>query len=299
MYGAIVANLAIAVTKFVVAGMSGSSAMMSEAIHSLVDAGNGGLLLVGMSRSQRPASPEHPFGHGKELYFWSLIVGVLIFGLGGGVSFYEGVLHMRSPAELHDPFWNYVVLGVSFVFESISFALAWREFSHQRGKVAFWKALRESKDPATYTVLAEDAAALTGLLIAAAGVYASHALQRPELDGAASVLIGLLLCGVAVLLIRESRGLLVGEGVRPETAEAIREIALAEPEVTQVGPILSMYVGAEDVLVTLDVVFTPATSSEAAAHAVQRIEREVHARYAKIKRIYIESSLKAGPALAQ
>jgi cation diffusion facilitator family transporter len=133
VYGAIAANVAIAVTKFVVAGVTGSSAMLAEAIHSLVDTGNGGLLLVGLKLSQRPATPEHPFGHGKELYFWSLIVGVLIFGLGGGVSLFEGIQHLRQPIELTDPFWNYVVLGVAFVFEGSSFLLAWREFKRQRG----------------------------------------------------------------------------------------------------------------------------------------------------------------------
>ncbi len=181
LYGAIAANVAIAVTKFVVAGVTGSSAMLAEGIHSLVDTGNGALLLVGVHRSQRPPSPEHPFGHGKELYFWSLIVGVLIFGLGGGVSFYEGVLHVREPRALEDPKWNYIVLAAAAVFEGGSFALAWRQFSRERGDTAFWKALRSSKDPATYTVLAEDSAALAGLALAALGVYAS---QRPA-DAAA------------------------------------------------------------------------------------------------------------------
>ena len=188
MYGAIVANLAIALTKFIAAGITGSSAMLSEGIHSTVDSGNGVLLLVGMKLSQRKATPEHPFGHGKELYFWSLMVAVLIFGLGGGISAYEGVLHMLHPRPLQDPTWNYVVL-------------------------------------------AEDAAALGGLALAAIGVYLSHRLDLPIVDGAASVAIGILLAGVAVLLIIESRGLLIGEGVQPETAQAIRDIAARNPRV--------------------------------------------------------------------
>jgi cation diffusion facilitator family transporter len=162
VYGAIAANVAIAITKFVVAGITGSSAMLSEGIHSAVDTGNGILLLIGVKRSRRPATPEHPFGHGKELYFWSLIVAVLIFGLGGGVSFYEGIVHVSEPVPLEDPMWNYVVLGAAALFEGISFAVALRHFFAEAGDRPFWEALHASKDPTTYTVLAEDGAALAG-----------------------------------------------------------------------------------------------------------------------------------------
>lgn len=288
IYGAIAANVAIAVTKFIVAGMTGSSAMLSEGIHSLVDTGNGLLLLVGLRRSQLPATDQHPFGHGKELYFWSLIVAVLIFGAGGGISFYEGILHMLDPQPMEDPMWNYIVLASAGLFEGISFTLAWREFGKLRGDTPIWRALRTSKDPASFTVLAEDAAALGGLVIAAAGVFLSHWLDRPELDGAASVLIGLLLAGVAVLLVRESRGLLIGEGIAPETARAIRALAREEPGVREVGPLLSMYVGAEDVLLNLDVHVDTALSAGEIAAAIRRIEAGVRERFPKIRRIYIE-----------
>jgi cation diffusion facilitator family transporter len=289
VYGAIAANVAIAVTKFVVAGVTGSSAMLAEAIHSLVDTGNGGLLLVGLKLSQRPATPEHPYGHGKELYFWSLIVGVLIFGLGGGVSLFEGIQHLREPSELADPFWNYVVLGVAFLFEGSSFLVAWREFKQQRGDTPAFEAFQASKDPSNYTIVAEDSAALLGLVIAAAGVFFSHWLDMPRLDALASVLIGLLLAGVAVLLIRESRGLLVGEGIKAETAQAIRDIACREHSVRRVGPVLSMYVGAEDILVTLDVGFHGATPASEVAETIGRIEHRVRERFPKIRRIYIEA----------
>jgi cation diffusion facilitator family transporter len=192
IYGAIAANVAIAVTKFTVAAISGSSAMLSEGIHSAVDTGNGILLLVGIHLSERPASEEHPFGHGKELYFWSLIVAVLIFGVGGGISFYEGVLHVLRPVALEDAFWNYVVLGCAAVFEGTSFVIALRQFRRQNPGLKLWEALKRSKDPSTFTVVAEDSAALAGLAIAGAGVWASHSLGRPELDGVASMLIGLL-----------------------------------------------------------------------------------------------------------
>jgi cation diffusion facilitator family transporter len=294
IYGAIAANIAIAVTKFGVAGVTGSSAMLSEGIHSAVDTLNGVLLLVGLRLSRRPATPEHPFGHGKELYFWSLIVAVLIFGLGGGVSFYEGVLHIRHPEPMRDPMWNYVVLGAAAVFEGASFAIALRQFLETAGDTPFWEAIRRSKDPTTYTVLAEDSAALAGLAIAAVGIAASHHFGMPELDGAASVVIGLLLAGVAILLIRESRGLLIGEGIRPETAGAIRSIALSEPRVRDVGRVLSMYVGPDDVLVTMDLDFDSGTAAADAAAAIAAIERQVRSRFPMIKRLFIEAG--AAPA---
>ena len=289
IYGAIAANVAIAVTKFTVAGITGSSAMLSEGIHSAVDTFNGVLLLVGLKLSQRPATQEHPFGHGKELYFWSLMVAVLIFGLGGGVSFYEGIQHIRNPEPITDPTWNYVVLGAAALFEGASFAIALKQFLGQAGGRPFWNALHASKDPTTYTVLAEDGAALAGLLVAALGIYLSHRFQIPELDGAASVVIGLLLAGVAVLLVRESRGLLIGEGIRPETARAIRTLATAQPHVRSVGRILSMYMGPDEVLVTLDLDFEDGTGTDDAAAEMSLIQRQVRERFPMIKRLFIEA----------
>jgi len=287
IYGAIAANVAIAVTKFVVAGLTGSSAMLSEGIHSAVDTFNGILLLVGLRLSKRPASEEHPFGHGKELYFWSLIVAVLIFGLGGGMSVYEGIQHVREPVALSDPFWNYVVLAAAAVFEGASFAIALREFRAQRRGAPFWRAMRNSKNPASYTVIAEDGAALAGLALAAGGVYLSHRLEMPELDGVASILIGLLLAGVAVLLVRESRGLLIGEGLRRETADRIREMALAHRGVQETGKVLSMYLGPDEVLVTLDISFDATTLASEAGRIVEALEAEVRERYPVIKRLFI------------
>jgi len=289
IYGAIGANVAIAVTKFTVAGISGSSAMLSEGVHSTVDTFNGVLLLVGLRLSQRPATPEHPFGHGKELYFWSLIVAVLIFGLGGGISFYEGVQHIQRPEPMRDPTWNYIVLAAAAVFEGSSFTIALRQFRSQAGAAPFWQALHRSKDPTTYTVLAEDSAALVGLLVAAVGIAASHAFGRPEFDGAASIVIGLLLAGVAVVLIMESRSLLIGEGIRPETARAIRAMALAQPKVRDVGRVLSMYVGPDDVLVTMDLDFDAGTSADEAGTAIAAVERHVRDRYPMIRRLFIEA----------
>lgn len=288
VYGAIAANLAIAAVKFVVAAMTGSSAMLAEGFHSTVDAGNGTLLLVGLHLSKREATPEHPFGHGKELFFWSLIVAVLIFGIGGGLSIYEGVVHIRSPSPVDDPFWAYVVLAAAAVFESASLTVAMRRFLRQKGQRPFWAAMHASKDPATYTVIAEDSAALLGILFAACGIWASHYYGIAELDGVASIAIGALLACVAVLLIAEARDLLIGEGLGRDAARDIRRTVLADERIRAVGPLLSMYMGPDEVLVTLDVEFDDALPAEEIARAVSDVEARIVARHPAIRRIYLE-----------
>jgi cation diffusion facilitator family transporter len=289
VYGAIAANIAIAATKFAVAAITGSSAMLSEGIHSTVDTGNGILLLIGTRLAERPATAEHPFGHGKELYFWSLIVAVLIFGLGGGLSIFEGLQHIVDPEPIRDPKWNYFVLGAAALFEGVSFTVALRVFLRTMDGRPFWRALHASKDPTTYTVLAEDAAALVGLAVAAVGIFISHQYGVPEADGAASIVIGGILAGVAVLLIREARGLLIGEGIRAETAIQIRRLLEAHPLVRRVGPLLSMYIGADQVLLTLDAEFDPHASAADIAAAISELEKAIRERFDKITRIYIEA----------
>ncbi|MFL6717139.1 MAG: cation diffusion facilitator family transporter [Burkholderiaceae bacterium] len=283
-------NAAIAVTKFVVAGITGSSSMLSEAIHSTVDTGNSVLLLVGMKRSERKGDAEHPFGYGREIYFWSLIVAVLIFGLGGGMSIYEGIQHIRSPEPLTDPKWNYIVLAAAAVFEGISFGIGMRAFLKAKGDKPFWTALHDSKDPSTFTVVAEDSAALVGLAMAAIGVFTSHYFQMPVLDGAASVAIGLLLAAVAVLLIMESRGLLIGEGMDRATARTVRDMIEQDAAVVRSGLPLTMYLGPDEVLMTVDVEFDQAMPAERVFEAVRRIETAIRARFNHVKRIYIESN---------
>jgi len=289
VYGAIAANVAIAATKFVVAGVTGSSAMLSEGIHSAVDTGNGVLLLIGRRLSERKATPEHPFGHGKELFFWSLIVAVLVFGLGGGLSILEGIQHITNPTPMRDAKWNYFVLLAAAIFEGASFSVALRVFLREKGDRPFWAALHASKDPMTYTVLGEDFAALAGLAVAAMGIFISHRYDLPQADGAASIIIGAILAGVAVLLIREARGLLIGEGIRPDTAAAIRQLLGRHPLVRSVGPLLSMYIGPEQVLLTLDVEFDPKASAASISTAVKSLEQEIRTRFDKITRIYIEA----------
>lgn len=299
VYGAMAGNTAIAVTKFIVAGITGSSSMLSEAIHSTVDTGNSVLLLVGMKRSERAGDAEHPFGYGREIYFWSLIVAVLIFGLGGGMSIYEGILHIRHPEPLTDPKWNYIVLASAAVFEGVSFGIAIHAVFKAKGDKPFWKALHESKDPSTFTVVAEDSAALAGLAMAATGIFVSHYFQMPVLDGAASIAIGLLLAAVAVVLIWESRGLLIGEGIDKATARAVRDLVEQDTSVIKSGFPLTMYLGPDEVLMTLDVEFDNDMPAAQVIESVRRVESAIRTRFNRVKRIYIESNPRAVQAQAE
>jgi cation diffusion facilitator family transporter len=294
IFAAIAGNLAIAATKLVAAYFTGSSAMLSEGIHSLVDTGNGGLLLLGSKRAKKPADVNHPFGHGKELYFWSLVVAILIFALGGGMSVYEGVTHMMHP-HLSDPTWNYVVLGFAIVFESISFFFAYKAFRTEMGTQGIFKTIRTSKDPTTFTVLFEDTAALLGLLVALIGIFLGHVLQNPYLDGAASVLIGVILGVVAAFLAYESKGLLIGEAVNPEVLTSIRSLVRADEAVDEVRKSLTMHFGPTEVLLTLDVRFKRHLKANQIAAAIDRLERNIRAKHPEIKHIFIEAkALKEG-----
>ena len=286
---AIAGNLAIAVSKFVAAAFSGSSAMLSEAIHSLVDTGNGALLLYGMHRSRLPADTDHPFGHGHELYFWTLIVAVLIFGLGGGMSLVTGWRHVVSPVPLEDALLNYIVLGVAAVFEGISWFFGWKAFSSERRGRGILETIIGSKDPTTYSVLLEDSAALLGLVFAFVGIWMGTSFGILWADGAASMLIGLLLCSVAVLMINESRKLLVGEGVGKHTLADIRAMACADPGVVQVGRIFTMYLGPEEVMLVMEIRFAPDTSADVRS-GVRRIKQAIQEKYPKIKRISFDSA---------
>lgn len=285
---AIVGNAAIAAIKFAAGATTGSSAMISEGIHSLVDTGNGGLLFHGLRRGARPADEHHPFGHGVEVYFWSLIVAVSIFGVGGGMSIYEGILHLRHPAVLENPTINYVVLALAVVFEAISFTVAWRAFRRVKGSRRVLTAIHHGKDPSLFTVLFEDAAALLGLGVAFLGVFLSHALGLPVLDAAASVVIGVILVCSAGWLAYESRSLLVGEAADPELVAAIRKIALSDPAVTGLGAVLTMHLGPDDVLLNIEVGFAPGLPAEGIHAAVHRIEDRIAARHPEVTRIFVE-----------
>ncbi len=285
---AIIGNLAIAVVKFIAAAMTGSSAMISEGIHSLVDTGNGGLLFYGLKRGARPADEQHPFGHGMEVYFWSLIVAVSIFGIGGGMSIYEGITHIQHPAPLESPTINYIVLGVAMLFESYSFSVAWRVFRKSKGKRKTLAAIHHGKDPSLFTVLFEDTAALLGLAVAFVGIFLSHQLEEPVIDGLTSVVIGGILVVAALWLAYESRSLLVGEAADPEMVSAIRRLILADDAVADVGPVLTMHLGPDDVLLNIEVTFSPGLSAEEIHDAVHRVEERINGPYPEVSRIFIE-----------
>ncbi len=289
IYAAIIANIAIDATKFTAAAFTGSSAMISEGIHSIVDTGNGGLLLLGVHQSKRPPDENHPFGYGKELYFWALIVALVIFAVGGGVSAYEGLLHILDPAPPSDPFWNYVVLGLAIIFESGSMFIAVKGFLKIKGDENWWQAIQTSKDPTQFTVLFEDAAALLGLLVALIGVFLAHSTGNSYFDGAASIVIGMILMGVAVLLAYETKGLLIGEAVDRETLEEIRRLVRSDSSVDAVHRILTMHFGAETILLAMDLRFRKNLSALEAEESVARIEANITKRLVHIKHIFIQS----------
>lgn len=287
---ALIANGAIAVTKFMAAFVSGSSAMLAEAIHSLVDTGSEALLFVGLRRSRQPPDRLHPFGYGKELYFWTFIVAILLFALGGGVSWYEGIRKLRYGEGVGDPFWTYVVLAAAACFESLSWAIAWKTFRHQYPHQRPFLAFRATKDPTVFLVLFEDTAALIGIAIAFLGVFAATQFQAPLYDALASMLIGLLLAGVAGLLARESKGLLIGEAAAEPILRDIERIIGADPAVRAIGRPATMFFGPQTAVLALDVQFVPSMASEQIAVAVERLESCIRAAHPEIRHIFLETS---------
>jgi cation diffusion facilitator family transporter len=286
IYAAIAGNLAIAATKFVAAAFTGSAAMLSEAIHSVVDTGNGGLMLLGVFKSRKPPDSDHPFGHGHELYFWTLLVGVLVFAVGGGMSIYEGILHIAHPVETENPAWSYSVLGIAAVFEGASWLAGWKAFSVERGRRGVLQAIHETKDPSSFTVLLEDSAALLGLVFAFVGIFLGRELGLPYLDGVASVVIGLLLCAVAVLMVYESKGLLIGEGLDPETLKTVRKLVEADPAIERVRTLYTLYLGPHEVLLTIELRFHSHISALEVRQGVRRVQKVIQSCHPDIKRIF-------------
>ena len=289
IYVGIVATLLISITKFAAAAFSGSSAMVAEGVHSLVDSADGLLLLLGQHRASRPADEGHPLGHGKELYFWSLIVAVLFFALGGGMSFYEGVQHIMHPEVITDPTWNYVVLGASAVFTVLSFSAAFRPFRRRAKGRGYWKTFRHSKDPTLFTLVLEDLADMIGLLLAFFGIYFGHRYANPYLDGAASLGIGLVMATVAALLARESKGLLIGEAAREPQLAIIRQAAESDADVIAVRRPVTMFFGPDTMLVAMDVEFKPDLTTSDIASAVDRLEASIQLAIPEVKHLYIEA----------
>ncbi len=287
---AMLGNASVAALKFVVGFLAGSSAMISEAIHSTVDTGNQMMLFAGLKLSRRPADSEHPFGHGKELYFWGLIVAVSIFGIGGGISIYEGILHLGD-TEVPSGLWNYLVLAGAAVFEGSSLFVAFREFrrSSEPGRSVL-EAIHEGKDPSLYTTVVEDSLALVGLAVAGGAIFLSRRLEAPWIDAAGSIVIGALLAGAALLLVREARGLIIGEAVGSSMAQKLVEIAEEDEAVRRADPPLSMFLGPDHIMVAFRIEFRSGASGEEVTRAIVRIERDVRASYPRIKQVLVEAA---------
>ena len=287
IYAALSGNALIALTKFVAAGLTGSAAIFSEGIHSLVDTGNQVLLLHGLRRAARPADERFPFGYGKEIYFWSFVVAILIFALGAGVSLYQGIIHLKHPATIQDPEVNYIVLALSMVFEGIAWFMALRAFGQGKGRRGYVEAVRTGKDPSIFLVLFEDSAALLGLMVAFAGILLQQITGIPYFDGAASVVIGLILGATAVWLAYETKGLLIGERARPEVVEGIREIIAQYREIEHLGEVLTMHVGPDFILVNLGMDFRDDISASEVESAICRLDVEIKRRFPRVKKVFI------------
>jgi len=288
IYAAIAGNLLIAATKFIAASWTGSSAMLSEGVHSLVDTGNGLLLLHGLRRAARPPDLTHPFGHGRELYFWSFIVALLVFAVGAGVSFYEGVSHILEPRRATNLNANYVVLGVSALFEGYTWRVALKEFRAAKGSLGYFAAVRQSKDPSVFTVLFEDTAALLGLLIAFLGITAAAHFGRPELDGIASLLIGAILALTAIILARESKALLLGEAALPHVQEEILAAVRSDPDVERVNGLTTIHIGPDQIVVALSLEFRDDRSTAEIEACVARIEAKLCQHRSDIASVFIK-----------
>jgi len=289
VYAALAGNLAIAATKFVAFALTGSSAMLTEAIHSSVDTGNQGLLLLGLARARKPPSQTHPFGYGMEVYFWAFVVALLIFALGGAFSIYEGVLKILRPEPIDRAWINFLVIGLAVLFEGGSFLVAWKEFRVLTRGTPFMRAIRRSKDPSVFAVLLEDGAALAGLVIAALGVAGSAVFGVPWADGAASVAIGVLLVAVAIFLANETRSLLTGESASPRIVEAVREMLAADPRVDTVAEVLSMHLGPQEILLGVTLDFHDDLTAGEIEDAADDFAMRIRAIDARITRVFVRS----------
>jgi cation diffusion facilitator family transporter len=292
---AMIANAIIAVAKFVASAVTGSSAMLSEGIHSVADTGNQALLLFGNRRSHRPPDRQHPFGYGPELYFWSLIVAMILFGLGGGFSMYEGIAHLKHPEVPKNPVWNYAVLALAFVVEAAALRVALKQLGGKGSGKSLWQRVRDSEDPRVFVPVAEDMSALVGVVVAFLGVFLARALDLPVLDAAASIVIGFLLAAVAVFLGYETRALLVGEAISDRLIKQVQQICLGDEAVDQVIRIMGVHLGPDDILLTLGLRFRPGYQVEEAAQAVERIEKEIRQADPRITRVFVEPEIATDP----
>lgn len=289
IFAALAGNTLIAITKFTAASITGSSAMLSEAIHSLVDTGNQGLLLYGMKKAKKPADKNFPFGHGKEIYFWSFVVAILIFALGGGISVYEGIHHLLHPQPTTNPLINYLVLGLAIIFEGVAWLFALREFRRTKGNNGYVDAINQTKDPSVLVVLFEDSAAMLGLLVALIGIALTQLTGNVYFDGSASILIGLILIGTAIWLARETKGLLIGESAEPQIVQGIHEIVQENAIIEAVNEILTMHMGPAFILVTMSADFVDSASADTVEEQIAALDLQIKARFPRVKRVFIEA----------
>lgn len=286
---ALIGNAAISITKFFAAFTTGSSAMLSEGIHSLVDTGNQILLLYGMKQAKKPADEAFPFGHGKEIYFWSFVVAILIFAVGSGVSVYEGIQHVLHPVEIDNPMVNYIVLALALVFEGSAWFFAFREFGKVKGQRGYIEAVKRGKDPSMFVVLFEDSAAMLGLVIAMLGIWLTQVTGIAVFDGIASIVIGLILGGTAIWLAIETKGLLIGEGANRSVIASIRQIAESFDEVENVNELLTMHMGPEFILVNISIRFRRGQMTREIEAVVQEIDAAIKAEHEIVKRVFVEA----------
>ncbi|MGD8348656.1 MAG: cation diffusion facilitator family transporter [Gammaproteobacteria bacterium] len=286
---ALAGNTLIAITKFVAASITGSSAMLSEGIHSLVDTGNQILLLYGLKRAAKPADENFPFGYGKEVYFWSFIVAILIFALGGGISIYEGIGHIQHPEPISNPLVNYVVLALALLFEGAAWYFAFREFSRVKGRWGYVEAIQRAKDPSVFVVLFEDSAAMLGLLVAAAGIGLTQLTGILIFDGIASVIIGLILVGTAIWLAYETKGLLIGESASKAVIRDIRGVLQTRANIEHINEILTMHMGPDYILATISVDFADHISAHEVETDIASINQVIRQKYPQIKRVFVEA----------
>jgi len=289
IFAALIGNAAIAITKFVAAAITSSSAMFSEGIHSLVDTGNQVLLLFGLRQARKPADKRYPFGHGKEVYFWSFVVAILIFAVGSGLSIFKGLEHIKHPSEITSPLINYLVLGAAILIEGVVFYVALKEFNKTRGDVGYLEAIRQGKDPGMFVVLLEDAAALLGLMVAMLGIAICQITGNYVFDGIASVGIGIILAFVAALLAYETKGLLIGESASDEVVNGIREMVVGFTGVERVNEVLTMHMGPDYILVNLSVEFNDEIHTEQMESVIAHIDKNIKQSFVNVKRVYIEA----------
>jgi len=292
IYAALVGNTLIAITKFIAASITGSSAMLSEGIHSLVDTGNQGLLLYGLKQAKKPASEEFPFGHGKEIYFWSFVVAILIFALGAGISLYNGIHHILHPAEIHDPMINYIVLGLAILFEGAAFLFALKEFKAVKGQLSYIEAVKQGKDPSMFVVLFEDGAAMLGLFIALLGIYLTQVTGIAMFDGIASVVIGLILGATATWMAVETKSLLIGESAEPAIVKGIREMVNQIDAIERANEVLTMHMGPDYILVNVSADFAPDASANDVESSIALLDKKIKERFPRVKRIFVEAESK-------